>query len=84
MAPEVVNRRGHTQSADWWSLGVLMVRKIPPTVTLEKKRKTTPVWHGGLVSHCVCACFFFQFEMLTGTLPFQGKDRNETMNMILK
>uniref|UniRef100_H2T7G9 non-specific serine/threonine protein kinase n=1 Tax=Takifugu rubripes TaxID=31033 RepID=H2T7G9_TAKRU len=25
MAPEVVNRRGHTQSADWWSLGVLMV-----------------------------------------------------------
>lgn len=26
MAPEVVNRRGHTQSADWWSLGVLMVR----------------------------------------------------------
>lgn len=26
----------------------------------------------------------FQFEMLTGTLPFQGKDRNETMNMILK
>uniref|UniRef100_A0A8C1YBR2 Ribosomal protein S6 kinase n=1 Tax=Cyprinus carpio TaxID=7962 RepID=A0A8C1YBR2_CYPCA len=48
MAPEVVNRRGHTQSADWWSLGVLM------------------------------------FEMLTGTLPFQGKDRNETMSMILK
>ncbi|ELV10540.1 Ribosomal protein S6 kinase alpha-6 [Tupaia chinensis] len=48
MAPEVVNRRGNSQSADWWSYGVLM------------------------------------FEMLTGTLPFQGKDRNETMNMILK
>ncbi|XP_032696506.1 ribosomal protein S6 kinase alpha-6 isoform X3 [Lontra canadensis] len=48
MAPEIVNRRGHSQSADWWSYGVLM------------------------------------FEMLTGTLPFQGKDRNETMNMILK
>lgn len=28
MAPEVVNRRGHTQSADWWSLGVLMVQKL--------------------------------------------------------
>jgi len=27
MAPEVVNRRGHTQSADWWSFGVLMVRE---------------------------------------------------------
>lgn len=25
MAPEVVNRRGHNQSADWWSFGVLMV-----------------------------------------------------------
>ncbi|KAG8583128.1 hypothetical protein GDO81_008290 [Engystomops pustulosus] len=48
MAPEVVNRKGHTQSADWWSFGVLM------------------------------------FEMLTGTLPFQGKDRKETMALILK
>ncbi|XP_063048056.1 ribosomal protein S6 kinase alpha-2 [Engraulis encrasicolus] len=48
MAPEVVNRRGHTQSADWWSYGVLM------------------------------------FEMLTGSLPFQGKDRKETMALILK
>uniref|UniRef100_A0A7N6A4J8 Ribosomal protein S6 kinase n=1 Tax=Anabas testudineus TaxID=64144 RepID=A0A7N6A4J8_ANATE len=48
MAPEVVNRRGHTHSADWWSYGVLM------------------------------------FEMLTGTLPFQGKDRKDTMTMILK
>lgn len=28
MAPEVVNRRGHTHSADWWSYGVLMVRGV--------------------------------------------------------
>lgn len=28
MAPEVVNRRGHSQSADWWSYGVLMVSCI--------------------------------------------------------
>uniref|UniRef100_A0A8C1Y123 Ribosomal protein S6 kinase n=1 Tax=Cyprinus carpio TaxID=7962 RepID=A0A8C1Y123_CYPCA len=48
MAPEVVNRQGHTHSADWWSFGVLM------------------------------------FEMLTGSLPFQGKDRKETMSLILK
>ncbi|XP_006808006.1 ribosomal protein S6 kinase alpha-3-like [Neolamprologus brichardi] len=27
---------------------------------------------------------YAQFEMLTGTLPFQGKDRKETMTMILK
>lgn len=25
MAPEVVNRKGHTMAADWWSFGVLMV-----------------------------------------------------------
>lgn len=25
-----------------------------------------------------------QFEMLTGSLPFQGKDRKETMSLILK
>jgi len=48
MAPEVVNRRGHDQSADWWSFGVLM------------------------------------YEMLTGQLPFQGRDRKETMTQILK
>ncbi|KAF7638516.1 Non-specific serine/threonine protein kinase [Meloidogyne graminicola] len=48
MAPEVVNRRGHSISADWWSLGVLM------------------------------------FEMLTGNLPFQGKNRQDTMNLILR
>ncbi|KAL7983718.1 hypothetical protein Chor_000594 [Crotalus horridus] len=28
MAPEVVNRRGHTQSADWWSFGVLMYKLL--------------------------------------------------------
>ncbi|KAL3081968.1 hypothetical protein niasHT_032650 [Heterodera trifolii] len=48
MAPEVVNRRGHSVAADWWSLGVLM------------------------------------YEMLTGHLPFQGKDRHDTMNLILR
>lgn len=29
-------------------------------------------------------CSVSQFEMLTGALPFQGKDRKETMNLILK
>uniref|UniRef100_A0A1I8EZT7 non-specific serine/threonine protein kinase n=1 Tax=Wuchereria bancrofti TaxID=6293 RepID=A0A1I8EZT7_WUCBA len=28
MAPEVVNRRGHTVAADWWSLGVLMYEML--------------------------------------------------------
>ncbi|KAL1501372.1 hypothetical protein ABEB36_006702 [Hypothenemus hampei] len=48
MAPEVINRNGHSFAADWWSFGVLM------------------------------------FEMLTGTLPFQGHDRHETLTQILK
>ncbi|XP_014489551.1 PREDICTED: ribosomal protein S6 kinase 2 beta [Dinoponera quadriceps] len=48
MAPEVVNRKGHSFTADWWSFGVLM------------------------------------FEMLTGALPFQGANRQETMAQILK
>ncbi|XP_019848649.1 PREDICTED: ribosomal protein S6 kinase alpha-3 [Amphimedon queenslandica] len=48
MAPEVVNRKGHDITADWWSFGVLM------------------------------------YEMLTGSLPFQGENRKATMNMILK
>ncbi|KRX57309.1 Ribosomal protein S6 kinase 2 alpha, partial [Trichinella sp. T9] len=48
MAPEVVNRKGHSTAADWWSFGVLM------------------------------------FEMLTGSLPFQGSNRKETLTQILK
>lgn len=46
MAPEVVNRRGHTQSADWWSLGVLMVRiplQRPPDG--NQKAVKSSLWH---------------------------------------
>lgn len=31
MAPEVVNRQGHSHSADWWSYGVLMVGTLART-----------------------------------------------------
>lgn len=48
MSPEVIARQGHTKSADFWSLGVVM------------------------------------YEMLTGTLPFHGEDRKETMHQIVK
>ena len=47
MAPEVVNRRGHTQSADWWSFGVLMVRRA---------RGGTPTVCGRRVAVRLCAC----------------------------
>ena len=45
MAPEVVNRRGHTQSADWWSFGVLMVRDLPVRVAVPCGR--SPGWPRG-------------------------------------
>lgn len=35
MAPEVVNRRGHSFAADWWSFGVLMVRTSYIISTIE-------------------------------------------------
>lgn len=28
MAPEIVNRKGHSFAADWWSFGVLMVSLV--------------------------------------------------------
>ena len=28
MAPEVINRKGHTTAADWWSYGVLMYEML--------------------------------------------------------
>ncbi|KAG9510039.1 Ribosomal protein S6 kinase alpha-1, partial [Fragariocoptes setiger] len=48
MCPEVITRQGHSKSADFWSLGVVM------------------------------------FEMLTGVLPFQGANRKETLQQIMK
>ena len=44
---------------------------------------TKPGFIGLLQFFCFCL-FLLQFEMLTGALPFQGKDRKETMNLILK
>lgn len=79
MAPEVVNRQGHTHSADWWSFGVLMVRR-------KKRTGWAQILRTDLVKYAdyIFLCFPSQFEMLTGALPFQGKDRKETMNLILK
>ena len=46
MAPEVVNRKGHSFAADWWSLGVLMVCAVfvfSVPVHSETVEQDTPV-----------------------------------------
>ncbi len=88
MAPEVVNRQGHTHSADWWSFGVLMVsRKKLYSILFSSSMLHFAVFYGTYARTCkyiTLVCSVCQFEMLTGALPFQGKDRKETMNLILK
>ena len=35
-------------------------------------------------SCCLFLCVILQYEMLTGSLPFQGENRKATMTQILK
>lgn len=35
MAPEVVNRKGHSYAADWWSFGVLMYELLTGGLPFE-------------------------------------------------
>lgn len=42
MAPEVVNRRGHSTAADWWSFGVLMYEMLTGALPFQgASRKDT-------------------------------------------
>ena len=42
MAPEVVNRKGHSFSADWWSFGVLMYEMLTGQLPFQgENRKET-------------------------------------------
>ncbi|XP_055932617.1 ribosomal protein S6 kinase 2 beta-like isoform X1 [Argiope bruennichi] len=39
MAPEVINRRGHTTAADWWSFGVLMFEMLTGSLPFRSSNK---------------------------------------------
>ena len=39
---------------------------------------------GWMIGYCIDVWCWVQFEMLTGSLPFQGQNRKDTMTMILK
>lgn len=42
MAPEVVNRKGHSFAADWWSFGVLMFEMLTGALPFQgSNRKET-------------------------------------------
>ena len=61
MAPEVVNRRGHTHSADWWSYGVLMVRDAAQLLRInfqKAKFLRTPAWTS--VYLCISWCYIME------------------------
>ena len=47
MAPEILNRAGHTYKADWWALGIL---------TYEMIVGNTPFYTGGTNMHKLARC----------------------------
>ncbi|XP_035673174.1 ribosomal protein S6 kinase alpha-3-like [Branchiostoma floridae] len=92
MAPEVVNRRGHNHTADWWSYGVLMVGVCLFVCficgwfcgTVEYMAPEVVNRRGHNHTADWWSYGVLMFEMLTGALPFQGQNRKDTMTMILK
>ena len=51
---------------------------------MHKVKRSPSVYVDTFKDDFICWNVWFQFEMLTGALPFQGANRKETMTQILK
>ncbi|MXQ92564.1 hypothetical protein E5288_WYG005658 [Bos mutus] len=71
------------QSPPWRVCGhILPSLQVPIPALTPAPCRGAELW--GWSEHLLLFCVALQFEMLTGSLPFQGKDRKETMALILK
>lgn len=72
MAPEVIIRHGHNRSADWWSLGVVMLVIL---IFIEKTENYT---------YRIYFKKDIRYDMLNGGPPFTGRDRNEAKKAVCR
>lgn len=90
MAPEIIMQSGHGSAADWWSFGVVMVRRrgvVAPSLA-QWPHPDRAVARGRArctMDNAVRASTARrQYEMLTGNLPFGPRThRQELMESIL-
>ena len=69
MAPEVIIRKGHNRSADWWSLGVVLYDMLnggPPFTGKDRQEAKKAVCRGKLkLKRLSCmVCIFLYYNVI--------------------